>query len=333
MATTWRPSSGFSVGVKEMPLGCGTGGLSARPTLQVRRGPRRAQHLRRRSRRMERPDRGAATAFARVGHAAELRLPGRHNRINAACAAAAALGAGCDGARSTKGWPVSAACRSGWNCLPLSRVAASSTTRPPRRPNRPWPRLDALQGRIWLLAGGADKGCDFTPLVTAIARRVCGVALSARWGSDCAAGLPRRISSYPARPADDGAGLAVVLAMFAAGRSCAPFAGLFQPRSVPQFSRARRAVCGDGCARWFVSPGGSRRSREGRVLYYGSNQNRRRRMVLFSLAQAFHAWEKVAIIKFSFSSGPVHGAVVSGDSRLKAAKRKTKDGLAAWSQA
>ena len=37
--------------------------------------------------------------------------------------------------------------------------------------------LEALDRPLWLLAGGADKGCDFGPLVTAIARRARGVAL------------------------------------------------------------------------------------------------------------------------------------------------------------
>ena len=37
--------------------------------------------------------------------------------------------------------------------------------------------LEALDGPVWLLAGGADKGCDFGPLAAAIARRAAGVAL------------------------------------------------------------------------------------------------------------------------------------------------------------
>jgi UDP-N-acetylmuramoylalanine--D-glutamate ligase len=37
--------------------------------------------------------------------------------------------------------------------------------------------LDALDGPVWILAGGADKGCDFGPLASAIARRARGAAL------------------------------------------------------------------------------------------------------------------------------------------------------------
>ena len=37
--------------------------------------------------------------------------------------------------------------------------------------------LESLDGEIWLLAGGADKGCDFGPMAAAVARRAKGAAL------------------------------------------------------------------------------------------------------------------------------------------------------------
>ena len=37
--------------------------------------------------------------------------------------------------------------------------------------------MESLDGEIWLLAGGADKGCDFGPMAAAVARRASGVAL------------------------------------------------------------------------------------------------------------------------------------------------------------
>ena len=37
--------------------------------------------------------------------------------------------------------------------------------------------LESLDGGVWLLAGGADKGCDFGPMAAAVARRTNGVAL------------------------------------------------------------------------------------------------------------------------------------------------------------
>lgn len=106
----------------------------------------------------------------------ELAVPGRHNRTNAACAAAAALAAGCAEASIGKALR---ACRS----LPdrLEEVAiiagrrfyndSSSTT-----PESTIAALDALEGPTWLLAGGSDKGADFGAMCQAIAARAEGAA-------------------------------------------------------------------------------------------------------------------------------------------------------------
>ena len=107
----------------------------------------------------------------------KLQLPGRHNRINAACAAAAAAGAECDwqavcrGLESFRGLPQ----RLEWFAVIDGRRFyndSGATT-----PESTVAALESLDGEIWLLAGGADKGCDFGPMAAAIARRAKGAAL------------------------------------------------------------------------------------------------------------------------------------------------------------
>ncbi len=105
-----------------------------------------------------------------------LRVPGDHNRVNAACAAAAALAAGCDEAAVRMGLE-------GFSALPqrLELVAvldgrrffndSSSTT-----PESTVAALRSLEGRVWLVAGGHDKGLALAPLCEVIARRACGAA-------------------------------------------------------------------------------------------------------------------------------------------------------------
>ena len=106
----------------------------------------------------------------------ELRVPGRHNRINAASAAAAAIGAGCE----------PHAVRSGlesFRSLPqrLEQFAVVDGRRfyndsTATTPESTMAALESLDEPIWLLAGGRDKGFDFSDMVAAIARSVRGVA-------------------------------------------------------------------------------------------------------------------------------------------------------------
>jgi UDP-N-acetylmuramoylalanine--D-glutamate ligase len=106
----------------------------------------------------------------------ELQVPGRHNRINAACAAAAAMAGGCGreaveaGLRAFCGLPQrlepcgTAAGRRFYNdsaaTTPESTIAA----------------LESLAEPIWLLAGGRDKGFDFSRLAAVMASRARGAA-------------------------------------------------------------------------------------------------------------------------------------------------------------
>ena len=105
-----------------------------------------------------------------------LSAPGEHNRRNAACAAAAAAAAGCTTSNIFRGL-------SAFRGLPqrLERIAeidgrlfyndSTATT-----PESTIAALRALDGPVWLLAGGKSKGFDFQRLAAEIARRARGAA-------------------------------------------------------------------------------------------------------------------------------------------------------------
>ena len=120
--------------------------------------------------------RGRLLPLPADGEIPPLSVPGQHNRVNARCAAAAAMAAGCSGEAVRDGLagykPLS-------QRLELVGVFAgrrvyndsSATT-----PESTIAALKALDGPLWLLAGGADKGSDFRPLTHQIAHRALGAA-------------------------------------------------------------------------------------------------------------------------------------------------------------
>jgi UDP-N-acetylmuramoylalanine--D-glutamate ligase len=106
-----------------------------------------------------------------------LAVPGQHNRINAACAAAAAQAAGCpwgsirQGLAEFSGLPQrlelvgSVAGRRFYN-------DSTSTT-----PESTIAALKTFRGPVWLLAGGKDKGLDFGDLAAAMVEKARGAGL------------------------------------------------------------------------------------------------------------------------------------------------------------
>ena len=105
-----------------------------------------------------------------------LAVPGEHNRVNAACAAAAALAAACPWTSIRKGLGE-------FRGLPqrLEQVAvvegrqfyndSAATT-----PESTIAALEALRGPVWLLAGGQDKGLDYGDLGAAVVQHARGAA-------------------------------------------------------------------------------------------------------------------------------------------------------------
>ena len=105
-----------------------------------------------------------------------LSVPGEHNRLNAICAATAAVACGCGLEAVRRGLAEFSPLVH--RLEPVGLIAgrrlfndSSATT-----PESTIAAIDALGPKLWLLAGGSDKGIDFNPLAGAIAGGTCGAA-------------------------------------------------------------------------------------------------------------------------------------------------------------
>ena len=130
----------------------------------------------------QRSVRGRLLPLVCDGELPGLPTPGWHNRMNAACAATAALAAGCspdavhDGLGSFRGLPQR-----------MERIAeiegrtfyndSTSTT-----PESTIAALESTGRPTLLLAGGRDKGFDFTPMIETIGRMTTGAAFFGQVG-------------------------------------------------------------------------------------------------------------------------------------------------------
>ena len=126
-----------------------------------------------------------------------LSVPGEHNRLNAACAAAAAMAAGCQPGDVCRGLEA-------FRGLPqrLERIAAiegrefyndsTATT-----PESTIAALRSLDKPVWLLAGGKGKGFDLKPLAADIVKRARGAAF---FGSVRKVLLEHVVASVPQFP-------------------------------------------------------------------------------------------------------------------------------------
>ena len=172
-----------------------------------------------------------------------LQVPGWHNRMNAACAATAALAAGCSreaidrGLQSFRGLPQRMELIAQIEGRTFYNDSTSTT------PESTIAALESVGRPALLLAGGHDKGFDFTEMVETIGRLAVGAAFFGQIGPK----LHDRLQashvdclSIAVPTLEDG--LRLVLAEFPARRRDHPLARLFEPRPVPQFPRARRAV-------------------------------------------------------------------------------------------
>ncbi|MBN1395129.1 MAG: UDP-N-acetylmuramoyl-L-alanine--D-glutamate ligase [Pirellulales bacterium] len=120
------------------------------------------------------PSPSAPLPFA--GEGSNLSVPGEHNRLNASLAAAAAKAAGCEdgeirsGLRRFNGLPMRLELIAEVDGRCFYNDSASTT------PESTVAALRSFDAPVWLLAGGADKGCDFRPLAEEIVRRARGAA-------------------------------------------------------------------------------------------------------------------------------------------------------------
>ncbi len=106
----------------------------------------------------------------------ELSLPGEHNRLNAAMAAAAARAAGCTaeeirrGLQSFRGLPQRLELIATLDGLTFYNDSTATT------PESTIAALRAMHAPTWLLAGGKNKGFDFRPMIAEIIARASGAA-------------------------------------------------------------------------------------------------------------------------------------------------------------
>lgn len=136
-------------------------------------------------------------AHALFGDLPPLQAPGRHNRIDAACAAAAAVGAGCE----------TDAVREGLRAYrPLPQRLELVATIEGRRfyndstattPESTIAALHALDMPVWLMAGGKNKGFDFDSMAEAIAARAAGAALFGACRGEIRDSVLRHLPQFP----------------------------------------------------------------------------------------------------------------------------------------
>ena len=176
-----------------------------------------------------------------------LPVPGWHNRMNAACAATAALAAGCSrdaidrGLQSFRGLPQR-----------MERIAeiegrtfyndSTSTT-----PESTIAALESVGKPALLLAGGHDKGFDFTEMVETIGRLAVGAAFFGEIGPklhDRLAGLARRLRLDRRADARRRPGLVLAQLPSPATRSCS------RPAVRATTSSAISASAGSGLRSW-----------------------------------------------------------------------------------
>jgi UDP-N-acetylmuramoylalanine--D-glutamate ligase len=105
-----------------------------------------------------------------------LNVPGAHNRANAACAAAAAEALGCSppaierALREFRGLPHRLEPVAELDGIKFYNDSMATT------PESVVAAVDALGPRAWFLAGGYDKGVDYSAMIARLADGACGVA-------------------------------------------------------------------------------------------------------------------------------------------------------------
>jgi UDP-N-acetylmuramoylalanine--D-glutamate ligase len=126
-----------------------------------------------------------------------LSLPGEHNRLNASLAATAALGAGCTDEEIEAGL-------SNYSGLPmrLERIASidgrlvyndsAATT-----PESSISALKTFGVPVWLLAGGRNKGFDFSSLAASIVRYARGAAFFGNCRGELENAVVSRLAEFP----------------------------------------------------------------------------------------------------------------------------------------
>lgn len=120
---------------------------------------------------------GTIVALPSLSDLPLLPVPGQHNQVNAACAAAAATAAGCNASAIRQGLEFfeSLPQRLEWFATIEGRRFYNDSTA--TTPESTMVALRSLDMPIWLISGGKSKGFDFEPLAATIVERACGAAM------------------------------------------------------------------------------------------------------------------------------------------------------------
>lgn len=134
---------------------------------------------------------------------AEIPLPGRHNAENAAAAATIAILAGADRQRAAAAvqtfQPVEHRLEFVRELDGVRYYNDSKAT----TPEAALRAIDALDGPLWIILGGKDKGLDFTKLGAALAGRAKGVLLVGQDAGKIAQALPPQVTAIHAHTVDN----------------------------------------------------------------------------------------------------------------------------------
>ena len=145
---------------------------------------------------------GAPHTGWQLGRVPKLHVPGAHNRQNAACAAAAAEMAGvaesaiCRTLAGFRGlehrieWVAEANGRRFYND---SKATSSGAT---------IAALAAVEGPVWLLAGGVSKGTDFDDLAAEAVKRTRGIAVFGQARDLLRSSIQARDANHPVRDSE-----------------------------------------------------------------------------------------------------------------------------------
>jgi UDP-N-acetylmuramoylalanine--D-glutamate ligase len=126
-----------------------------------------------------------------------LRVPGEHNRVDAALAAGAAGAAGCSDAAVVQGLEAFGGLpmRLEWFAVIEGRRFYNDSTS--TTPESTAAALEAIDEPVWLMAGGREKGCAMERLTSAAAARARGAAFFGQSGEMLRADVARRNAGLP----------------------------------------------------------------------------------------------------------------------------------------
>jgi len=132
-----------------------------------------------------------------VARVPPLRVPGEHNRVNAACAAAAAESIGCRPEAIRQGLETFAGLSQRLEMIAFVGGRRFYNDSSATTPESTVAALHAVPGPLWLLAGGADKGANYAEMLAATATLAAGAGFFGAVGARLRTGLAELAPHVP----------------------------------------------------------------------------------------------------------------------------------------